>query len=98
MGRRQFSREFKLEAIKLVRDRGVSVAQAARDLAIDTRDEPLQSKALLLPSGLATKRNHNYLKLRNFFVGLIRPEPTPHNESRHVGGARILATTAMSDR
>jgi len=32
MGRRSFSREFKLEAVKLVRDRGVSVAQAARDL------------------------------------------------------------------
>jgi transposase len=32
MGRRSFSREFKLEAVRLVRDRGVSVAQAARDL------------------------------------------------------------------
>jgi transposase len=32
MGRRIFSREFKLEAVKLVRERGVSVAQACRDL------------------------------------------------------------------
>ena len=32
MGRRSFSREFKLEAVRLVRERGVSVAQAARDL------------------------------------------------------------------
>jgi transposase-like protein len=32
--RRQFSREFKAEAVKLVKDRGVSVAQAARDLDI----------------------------------------------------------------
>ena len=30
--RRQFSREFKLEAVRLVKDRGVTVAQAARDL------------------------------------------------------------------
>ena len=30
--RRQFSREFKLEAVRLVKDRGVAVAQAARDL------------------------------------------------------------------
>ncbi len=30
--RRQFSREFKLEAVRLIKDRGVSVAQAARDL------------------------------------------------------------------
>lgn len=34
MGRRSFSREFKLEAIKLVRERGVSVAQASRDLDV----------------------------------------------------------------
>jgi transposase len=32
MGRRTFSKEFKLEAVRLVRERGVSVAQAARDL------------------------------------------------------------------
>ena len=32
MERRRFSREFKLEAVRLVRERGVSVAQAARDL------------------------------------------------------------------
>ena len=32
MERRKFSREFKLEAVKLVVERGVSFAQAARDL------------------------------------------------------------------
>jgi transposase len=32
MVRRSFSREFKVEAVRLVRERGVSVAQAARDL------------------------------------------------------------------
>ena len=34
MGRRVFTREFKLEAVKLVRDRGVAVREAARDLDI----------------------------------------------------------------
>ena len=34
MQRRKFSREFKLEAVKLVRDRGVSAAQAAHDLDV----------------------------------------------------------------
>ena len=34
MRRRRFSREFKVEAVKLVRERGVSVAQAARDLDV----------------------------------------------------------------
>jgi transposase len=32
MGRHQFSREFEVEAVKLVRERGVSVAQASPDL------------------------------------------------------------------
>ena len=32
MQRRTFGREFKLEAVRLVKERGVSVAQAARDL------------------------------------------------------------------
>jgi transposase len=34
MQRRRFDRAFKLEAVKLVRDRGVSAAQAARDLDV----------------------------------------------------------------
>jgi transposase len=34
MQRRRFNREFKVEAVKLVRDRGVSAAQAARDLGV----------------------------------------------------------------
>lgn len=32
--RRKFSREFKIEAVRLVTDRGVAVAQAARDLDV----------------------------------------------------------------
>jgi len=32
--RRRYTREFKLEAVKLVRDRGVTMAQAARDLGL----------------------------------------------------------------
>ncbi len=34
MQRRKFNREFKIEAARLVRDRGVSMAQAARDLDV----------------------------------------------------------------
>jgi transposase-like protein len=36
MQRRKFSREYKLEAVKLVNERGVAVAQAARDLDAKT--------------------------------------------------------------
>jgi transposase len=51
--RRRFSREFKVEAVKLVTERGVTVAQAARDLGVhvnslrawiaDHRDDPAQA-------------------------------------------------------
>ena len=34
MERRQFTREFKLEAVRLIKDRGVSYAKAAEDLGI----------------------------------------------------------------
>jgi transposase len=34
MGRRQYTREFKLEALNLIRERGVSVKQASLDLGI----------------------------------------------------------------
>ena len=35
MERRKFGREFKLEAVNLVRERGVSYAQTARDLDVN---------------------------------------------------------------
>ena len=34
MERRRFTREFKVEAVKLVRERGVALVQAARDLNV----------------------------------------------------------------
>ncbi len=34
MERRKFTREFKLEAVKLIQDRGVGVTQASRDLGV----------------------------------------------------------------
>ena len=34
MERRKFTREFKREAVQLITERGVTVAQAARDLGV----------------------------------------------------------------
>jgi len=56
MQRRKFNREFKLEAVKLVRERGVSVAQAARDVL--TR---LQTRRIALKP-----------ELRDFFALLLQ--------------------------
>jgi transposase len=36
MERRKFTREFKLEAVRLIRERGVSYAQASQDLGVHT--------------------------------------------------------------
>ena len=36
MERRRFTREFKLEAVRLIKDRGVSYAQASQDLGVHT--------------------------------------------------------------
>jgi transposase-like protein len=37
MERRQFTREFKLEAVRLIKQRGVSYAQASKDLGVHPR-------------------------------------------------------------
>ncbi|MCF1450859.1 MULTISPECIES: IS3 family transposase [Rhizobium/Agrobacterium group] len=69
MQRRIFSREYKLEAVKLVRERGVTIAQAARDLDVhenvlrkwirEYRDDPSQSfpgKGQMKPEQLEIER------------------------------------------
>jgi len=53
MTRRRFTREFKLEAVRLVRERGLTLSQAAQDLDIhesvlrrwvkDYQDDPAQA-------------------------------------------------------
>ena len=53
MERRKFTREFKLEAVRLIKERGVSEAQASRDLGVhgtvlrnwvkDFADDPSQA-------------------------------------------------------
>ena len=49
MERRQFTREFKLEAVRLIKQRGVSYAQASKDLGV----HPTQ-----LRNWVATKNPH----------------------------------------
>ena len=49
--RRRFSREFKLEAVKLVTQRGVSIAQAAKDLDVHVTLYPIQYRSEVEISG-----------------------------------------------
>lgn len=48
MGRRFFTAEFKHEAVKLVRERGMTVRQAATDLGL--HENVLRARALYCPS------------------------------------------------
>ena len=56
MGRRKYTREFKLSAVKLVNEQGYSPAEAARSLGVDPNSvrewvEKLSADAGVAPSG-----------------------------------------------
>ena len=57
MERRKFTREFKLEVVKLIRERGVTVAQAERDLGVRDGVAPLGAGVCgRCPAGLSRAR------------------------------------------
>jgi len=69
--RRTFSREFKLEAVKLVGERGVSVAQACRDLDLHEnvlrkwmRQQVADSKSAFPGHGQMKPEQHEIERLR----------------------------------
>jgi transposase-like protein len=77
MRRRKFSREFKVEAVKLVMERGVSVAQAAHENVLrkwvkDFGSDPVQAvPGRTSPSICKTSRS------RSRACGRRRPSPLP---------------------
>ena len=62
MERKRYAREFKLEAVRLVKERGVSVAQAARDL--DLHENVLRKWV----------RDLRPIRSRRFRAGQMKPE------------------------
>lgn len=44
--RKQYSSEFKREAVRLVTEGGLSIAQAARDLGLDDNNRPTGTRSL----------------------------------------------------
>ena len=56
MGRRKFTREFKLSAVKLVNEQGYSIAEAAKSLGVDPNNvrgwvEKFSDQEGMAPSG-----------------------------------------------
>lgn len=82
MGRGAFSREFKLEAVRLVKGRGVAVAQAARDLDIhpnvlrnwlkDFEADPRIRSSLASTSG----ESRQTVRGKEFFQQPVKSKPT----------------------
>jgi len=75
MQRRKFSREFKIEAVKLVRERGVSVAQAGRDLGV--HENVLRNWVKELGSDpMQAVPGHGQIKLEQLEIERLRREVT----------------------
>ena len=108
MQRRTFSRAFKIEAVKLVTERGVAVAQACRELDLSE-----SAKARLEAPGdvLATlPANHRRAKGREAVVLAVGRQGQPHRQVARTGAVpdqvgslggdssrtRATATTARS--
>ena len=73
MERRKFGREFKIEAVRLIKERGVSVAQAARDL--DVHENVLRKwvKDFAADPGLAFP-GHGQMKPEQLEIDRLRRE------------------------
>lgn len=73
MRRRQFWREFKIEAVRLITDRGVSVAQASRDL--DVHENQLRKWVKLFSADPAQAfPDHGQMKPEQLKIERLRRE------------------------
>jgi len=92
MQRRKFSREFKIEAVRLVRERGVSVAQASRD--IDVHENVLRK--WVKEFGSDPKQafpGHGQMKPEQLEIDRLRREVTRLKAERDIlkNNSRLLA-------
>lgn len=83
MQRRRFGREFKVEAVRLIRERGVTVAQAARDL--DVHENVLRKwvKEFAADPGQAFP-GHGQMKPEQLEIEKLRREVTKLKAERDI--------------
>ena len=91
MQRRRFGREFKIEAVRLIKDRGVSVAQASRDLDVhenvlrkwarDLAGDPAQA---FLGHGQMKPEHLEIERLRREVVKLKAERGSQRRRRRHI--------------
>jgi transposase len=83
MQRRKFSREFKVEAVRLVRDRGVSAAQASRDL--DVHENVLRKWVKEFAAGASGAfPGHGQMKPEQLEIDRLRREVTKLKAERDI--------------
>ena len=83
MQRRKFTREFKIEAARLVRDRGVSAVQAARDLDVHVNVLRKWVKAFSADSKQAFP-GHGQVKPEQAEIDRLRREVTKLKAERDI--------------
>ena len=98
MERRKFTREFKLEAVRLIKDRGVSYVQAAQDLSVHVSqlrdwvkkfaDDPQHAfpgNGQMKPEQLEIARlKREVIKLKAERDILKKPRPTSRRNQREI--------------
>jgi transposase len=92
MKRRKFSREFKVEAVKLVKERGMSVAQAGRDL--DVHENVLRKWVKEFGVDPAQAFRHGQMKpelqeIERLRREVARPLPAPAHRRNGCLGQRL---------
>ena len=82
MERRKFTREFKLEAVKLIRERGVAYAQASRDLGV--HQTVLRSWVKALDDPAHAFPGHGQLKPEQAEIARLKREVTKLKAERDI--------------
>jgi transposase len=83
MQRRKFSREFKIEAVRLIKERGVAVAQASRDLEVHENVLRKWARELAVDPGQAFP-GHGHLKPEQLEIDRLRREVTKLKAERDI--------------
>jgi transposase-like protein len=110
MERRKFTREFKLEAVRLIKERGVSYAQASRDLGVHTSqlrdwvkkfaddlEQAFPGHGQMKPEQLEIarlKREVTTLKAWRWLATGVPAYPFIHGRADHVGGTLLTFRTS----
>jgi transposase len=91
MERRQFTREFKLEAVRLIKERGVSYAQASKDLGVHPTQLRNWVKQLADDPQQAFP-GHGQMKPEQLEIARLKREVYPKKLSRAVARLRGIET------